>query len=61
MQAYRLFQARMQEQTQQPTLPKSIRVMEREGGRGDGERGGAEGGGTDTEGHVDDPICLIGH
>lgn len=35
MQANRLFQAPVQEGTQQPTLPRSIRAMkrEREGGR----------------------------
>lgn len=62
----RLFQAPMQEQTQQPTLPQSIRVMEREEGREhrrlEREREGwAEGGVRETESHVDEPICLIGH
>lgn len=42
---------RLQEQTQQPTLPQSIRVMEWKGGRG-----------GRSEGHrKDEPICLIGH
>lgn len=31
MQANRLYQAPLQEQTQQPTLPQSIRVMKQEG------------------------------
>lgn len=56
MQAERLFQAPMQEQTQQPTLPHSIRVMERKGGgerekEGVRRRGdeGIEGGVRNTE------------
>lgn len=49
MQATRLFQ----KPTQQPVLPKSIRVMEREGGKV-----GAEGG---VKGLVEEPICLIGY
>lgn len=56
--ASRLFQALVQERTQRPTLPRSIRVMERE--RKGGRKGGrkwAEGG---VKGHVDGPICLIG-
>lgn len=44
MQANRLFQAPMQEGTQQPTLTRSIRAMKREREGGGGERKWAEGG-----------------
>lgn len=44
MQASRLFQAPVQERSQQPTLPGSIRAMKREGegGREKGGRGRSE-------------------
>ena len=62
MPANRLFQAPMQEQMQQPTLPWSIRVIEREGWRGGEGRGGKEGvEREERNSHVDEPICLIGH
>lgn len=50
MQANRLFQAPVQERTQQPTLSQRIRVMERAGGGGakEAEKEGAEGRGRDA-------------
>ena len=55
----------MQEQTQQPTLPQSIRVMERKGGRKGGRTGGRERdrerGGRGRSEEYRKPICLVGH